>query len=383
MRAAITALEQLELDLLLLIPSAMPPHKDLPDDSPSGPERLDMLRMASRDIPRAQISDIELLRVGKSYTVDTLTELKSVYPDSRLFLLMGYDMFKSFDNWYQPDVICSLAAIAPFNRRKRDETKSPALVKHADRLRNKFNAEIVIVDNNYIEISSTALRIILLAGLGEKYLNNDVYAHIQAEGYYGLGRDMRELSLDELRSRALGLVEENRRSHVLGCEETAAALALRWGYPEQDARRAAMLHDVTKALSIEEQLILCDKYGIILDDIEKTNESLLHAKSGAAYASEIFGQSPEICSAIRWHTTGRPEMTLFEKIIYLADYIEPTRTFPGVEGLRNLSFENLDEAMLLGATMALAEVARKSNVHPNTAQALAYFQSLNTQTAFA
>ena len=103
-------------------------------------------------------------------------------------------------------------------------------------------------------------------------------------------------------------------------------------------------------------MILCDKYGIIIDNVEKSNFKLLHARTGAAVAKDMFGVSDAVYQAIRWHTTGKPDMTMLEKIIYLADYIEPNRDFPGLERLRELSYENIDAAMALGLEMSLEDI---------------------------
>ncbi len=103
-------------------------------------------------------------------------------------------------------------------------------------------------------------------------------------------------------------------------------------------------------------MILCDKYGIIIDNVEKSNFKLLHARTGAAVAKDMFGVSDAVYEAIRWHTTGKPDMTMLEKIIYLADYIEPNRDFPGLERLRELSYENIDAAMALGLEMSLEDI---------------------------
>lgn len=103
-------------------------------------------------------------------------------------------------------------------------------------------------------------------------------------------------------------------------------------------------------------MILCRKYGIINDNAEEENVKLLHAKTGAALARDLFNISDEVYDAIRWHTTGKPDMTLLEKIIYMADYIEPNRDFDGVDKLRKLAYEDLDEAMALGLEMSLEDI---------------------------
>ena len=95
---------------------------------------------------------------------------------------------------------------------------------------------------------------------------------------------------------------------------------------------------------------------IICDDAEQNTPSLLHAKTGAALARDRFGVPDAVYEAIRWHTTGKPDMTLLEKIVYLADCMEPTRDYPGVDRLRSLAYEDIDQAMLLALEMSLAKI---------------------------
>ena len=106
---------------------------------------------------------------------------------------------------------------------------------------------------------------------------------------------------------------------------------------------------------------LCEKYGIINNHAELEAPKLLHAKTGAALARDLFGVSDAVYEAIRWHTTGKSDMSLFEKILYLADYIEPTRDFDGIDRLRTLAYEDLDAAMALGLEMTIAEIRRSGH----------------------
>ena len=122
-------------------------------------------------------------------------------------------------------------------------------------------------------------------------------------------------------------------AHILGCCQTAVELARLYGADETDAARAGLLHDITKALDGPLQLTLCRAYGTILDDFSRKNPKTLHALTGSLVAERVFGENEAVVSAIRYHTTGRANMTLLEKIIYVADYVEPNRDFPGVEKL--------------------------------------------------
>ena len=377
MAAARQAAEALELDKLLLIPTRVPPHKALTEDV-AGPEhRLEMTRFAVQALNLdgvAEASDLELRREGKSYTLDTLREIRALYPKGELFLLLGTDMFLTFHQWRHPEEIAKLCTLCAFHRSALDSAGDFASQKR--RLERKFGAHVKFVDlQEVVDISSTRLRQMLPAGQGREFLAPAVYGCILREGLYGTSADLRRLDLEDLRCVALSMLDPRRIPHVLGTEETAAALALRWGADEESARRAALLHDCTKKFDKELQLALCRQYGIEPDAAERREGKLLHAITGAAVAYADFGVSGEVRDAIRWHTTGKADMTLLEKIIYLADYIEPTRDFCDLTELRRLAFENLDGALLLGFTMAVEDLAKKGMpVHPNSVLARDYLK---------
>ena len=169
---------------------------------------------------------------------------------------------------------------------------------------------------------------------------------------------------------ALSCLKHKRIPHVLGTEQEAIRLAERYGADVEKARVAALLHDCTKKLGMEEQLELCRRYGIQLDELEQKALKLLHAKTGAAIARDVFGVDEETYQAIWYHTTGRAGMTTLEKVMYLADYIEPSRDFPGVETLRRVCYEDLDRGVLLGLEMTVEEMTEMGNpVHRATLEA--------------
>ena len=377
MAAARQAAKALELDKLLLIPTRVPPHKALTEDV-AGPEhRLEMARFAVQALNLdgvAEASDLELRREGKSYTLDTLREIRALYPKGELFLLLGTDMFLTFHQWRHPEEIAKLCTLCAFHRSALDSAGDFASQKR--RLERKFGAHVKFVDlQEVVDISSTRLRQMLPAGQGREFLAPAVYGCILREGLYGTNADLRRLSLEDLRCVALSMLDPRRIPHVLGTEETAAALALRWGADEESARRAALLHDCTKKFDKELQMALCRQYGIEPDAAERREGKLLHAITGAAVAYADFGVSGEVRDAIRWHTTGKADMKLLEKIIYLADYIEPTRDFCDLTELRRLAFEDLDGALLLGFTMAVEDLAKKGMpVHPNSVLARDYLK---------
>ena len=306
----------LKLDKLLVIPTGHPPHKTLPPGGPTPEQRLEMTRLAMEQAglkDRIEVLDLEIRREGNSYTADTLARLKEQYPEDELWLLMGADMFLTLQSWRQPERILSLAGIAAFGRTEAD-----------------------------------------------------------TGGLFDLQRDYlyRMYPQARLRPVALSCLDHRRIPHVLGTEQEAIHLAERWGADVDKARRAALLHDCTKKLSLPEQLAAAERFQVPLDGMERQELKLLHAKTGAGIAETVFGTDAEITNAIRWHTTGRAHMTLLEKVIYLADYIEPTRSFPGVEALRKACYEDLDAGLLLGLEMTIQEMeARGAPIHPKTLEA--------------
>ena len=371
--AARAAMEQLKLDRLVLIPDRVPPHKALPEGSASPEQRLEMAALAAAELgKRAEVSDRELRRSGPSYTSDTLAELRREHPEDTLWLLMGSDMFLSLQTWHAPEEIMALARIAPFSREAEDESETFAAQQ--SRLERAYGAQIQIVQNPEVrELSSTEVRAALAAGRGSDLLPPAVYGYVLREHLYGTHKALTGLTPDELRPIAMSYLKPRRMPHVLGTEQEAVRLVRRYGGDETQARIAALLHDCTKKLDMAQQLALCERYGIMLDELEQRALKLLHSKTGAAIARDVFGVEDAVYDAILYHTTGKPDMTRLEKIIYLADYIEPTRDFPGVDELRKTVYEDMDKGLLMGLTMTIQEMEEMGNpVHHLTRDARDY-----------
>ena len=371
--AARAVFELLKLDLLLLVPDGQPPHKMLPPGSPSPEQRLEMTRLAGEQLglgERVRTLDLELKREGRSYTAETLRQLHQQYPEDELWLLMGTDMFLTLQAWREPGEILSLAGIAAFGRTEED-TEELFSVQRDYLYRTYPQARIFTLSiPGVVDVSSTELRTMLARGEGGNLLPPAVYGYILREGLYDTRADLKHLPLRTLRPVALSYLKHKRIPHVLGTEQEAIRLAERYGADVEKARVAALLHDCTKRLDMEEQLALCRQYGIRLDALEQQALKLLHAKTGAAIARDVFGVDDEIYRAIWWHTTGHAGMTLLEKIMYLADYIEPSRDFPGVDKLRAVCYKDLDEGLLMGLEMTIEEMTSMGNpVHHATIEA--------------
>ena len=371
--AAKAAMERMALDKLLLIPTFIPPHKALPVGAASPAQRHDMAVLATAELgKKAEVLDVELERGGPSYTWETLHLLRERYPEDELWLLMGSDMFLTLQDWREPQQVMALARIGVFSRLESGE--EAAFARQKAFLEREYGADVTIIPNpQVVELSSTEARQTLAQGDGADILPAAVYGYILRERLYGTHRELTGLTPDELRPIALSYLKPKRMPHVLGTEREAVRLTRRYGGDETQARIAALLHDCTKKLELPEQLALCKQYGIELDELEQKALKLLHSKTGAAIARSVFGVEDAVYDAIWYHTTGKPDMTRLEKILYLADYIEPNRDFPGVEELRKAVYEDLDHGLLLGLSMTIQEMEEMGNpVHHQTRDARDY-----------
>ncbi len=370
MHSARQAVETLGLDRLIMIPDRIAPHKEIPSGSPDPWQRLEMLKLAVSNSNTIEVSDMELKREGKSYSYLTVEALAGMYPDAELYLLMGSDMFLSFHTWKEPQRITDRATLAVMYR--GDKGEAAAIEKRKAEMQAQ-GVGVELVKNEILAISSTQLRRMLAFGCADVFLPNGVADYIRSQGLYDTAANWKNLPMEQLESVVVRLLDPKRVAHVLGCRDTAVKLAEHWGADPEDAARAGILHDITKALDGPLQLTLCEAYGKILDDFSVKYPKTLHALTGSLVAERIFGESEPVVSAICHHTTGKADMTLLEKIIYVADYMEPCRNFPGVEKLRQLAFTDIDGALRLGLEMTLAHLAELGDeVSPNSREALEY-----------
>ena len=369
-RAAQYAVNSLQLSKLLMIPSCISPHKQLPADSPTPEQRMEMLRIAVDNSEKIEISDLELRRGSTSYTCETVAEVRKLYPNAEILLFMGTDMFLSFDKWKHPDEILRNAFLAVFYRGDRDEIQK---IQEKKEFFEAKGAKVYLAENPVTEISSTDLRRMLVFHCADSFLPPGVGDYIRDRGLYGTGNSYQNLALEQLEAAVVTLLNPNRVAHVLGCRQTAKELAEKYGADPVDAQRAALLHDITKALDGPLQLTLCREYGINLDDFSANNPKTLHALTGSLVAKGIFGENPAVVAAIASHTTGKADMNTLEKIIYVADYMEPNRDFPGVEQLRQLAYTDLTAALKMGLNMTLALLKEQGrDISPESQQALEY-----------
>ncbi len=177
------------------------------------------------------------------------------------------------------------------------------------------------------------------------------------------------LELEKINGALAQGLSERRYHHSLGVAEMAVKLAKRYGENEEKAYLAGLVHDCAKEIPAEEAIkILQENYRITPDAMSLQMPRLLHGVLGACVAQSRFGiYDPEILDAIRYHTTGKAKMGMLSKIIYIADYIEPNRAYRDVEYLRELTFQNLEEAMLFAVDFTIRDLVEKGKtIHPDT-----------------
>lgn len=334
------ALKQFGLDKIYFLITGQPPHKTsnvgVPDFC-----RLEMLQLAIKKYPKFEIDDREMYRSGKSYSYITLSELRSEHPADQLYFIMGSDSLLNFENWVNPAIISSCATILAAPRLGDDMTAITACV---DKYQNTYSGDFYVIDYQANDTASSFIRDNAenLPSVAD-YVPQDVLNYIADHNIYS----SKIYDYDTVLSLQKKMAEElkpGRFTHSVGVAHTAYWLAVKWNYPAYNAQVAGMLHDCAKCLTDEKRISICKKNNLPISPVEAKNPSLLHGKVGAHLAKEKYDiRDSQIEHAIAVHTTGCPNMNLLDKIIYIADYIEPGRNKqPRLDLLRKIAFEDLD-----------------------------------------
>lgn len=374
--------DKLHFDKILIIPSKVSPHKSS-DGLICAEYRISMCRIAFAQQKNAEVSDIEQRRDGKSYTVDTLRELKAQYPNDELYLICGSDMFLTLHEWREPTEIFKLAIICAA---KRGNEQDAAILAQNQRLCEM--GAITELINLYIpDVSSTAIREKLRAKADcSDILNNRVLCYIKRFGLY-LDDESQAAAyntmIDEYDRLLQTRVNKKRYIHSKNVAKKAVELAEKFGCDKRRAYLAGLLHDICKNETIENNLKLVQEFGIMVDDISLREQKLWHAIAGAAYIQYILQLDDyDIINAVRYHTTGRAGASTLEKIIYLADFISDERDFDGVEKIRKSVDGGLDNAMYTATKFTIEDLAAAGRpIHPDSVAAYneALFKRLSVE----
>ena len=355
------AIDCLRLDKVFVMPAHTPPHKPYRVLS-SDTDRLEMCRLAFSQLPQVEISDYEIMQGGTSYTYLTCRHFRTLFPDAEIFFLVGTDMLRNFPTWRNPQSIVEDVTIAVCGRNDTDgwwEVEQRIFTE-------KFGKPFARVDYNGEDVASTKIRV--LAGAGMRltdFLEEKTAEYIREKGLYKIPNA----------DKALELEKPERQAHSIRVANLAAARALKLKILERQAIAAALFHDCAKNLSPDSPYLK----GFTPPDIwGEVPKSVWHQYAGAFVAEHVFGVTDEdVLNAVRYHTSGRPNMSELEKLIFLADMLEEERCYEGVDMLRQLFWqgETLDDCLetALFETLKFLET-KKADVYPLTQQAYLFYK---------
>ncbi|MDD3394108.1 MAG: nicotinate-nucleotide adenylyltransferase [Anaerotignum sp.] len=368
------------VDKVIFIPTGRPVHK-VKQQVTHNEHRYLMTVLATMRNENFEVSRIEIDRPGATYTIDTIEALKKLCrPDVRLYFITGADAIHQIMHWKEPERLLSLCDFVAVTRPGYDRDR---LFGDIREIREKFTSRIHFMEVPALAISSSDIRDRAKRGAPIKYLLPQAvedYIH-----KFCLYQDEEKdevkfmLNLDIMQEKLQSALSIKRYIHTMGVVDEAERLTEIYGSQsdKQKVQVAGLLHDCAKDFPPEMRDRFCKEYKVPVDDYMKKVPDLIHPFLGAEVARrEYLVADEEILEAIRYHTTGRANMSLLEKIIYIADYIEPNREpFEGLEEARRLAYLDLDMAMkyILEQTIQYVK-ARGRELHPFSMEALEYYK---------
>lgn len=371
------AVTQYHLDQILFIPTGHSPHKDDKEIEQSA-HRLEMIRLSIKNNPDFYFSAMEINAASTSYTYLTLQELHRTYPDWELYFIMGADSLDYLDKWMEPAEICRLATLLVAIR---DDLDMNRIKNKAAELKRLYEADIRPIITPNVSVSSHNIRERVAKGEPIRYLvTPEVEEYIAHQCLYqeDEGQTLMNERFNKIKKTLKKELDKDRYEHTLGVMYTSACLAMANGYDMEKAQLAGLLHDCAKCIPNEKKLKICAKNNIPVTQVEKDNPFLLHAKVGAFLARVLYEvEDEEILHAISVHTTGAPAMNTLDKIVFIADYIEPKRDkAANLKEIRKTAFEDLDEAlkMILSDTIHYLNGSKNDkNIDPMTIETYHYY----------
>lgn len=370
-----------KVDRVVFIPTGRPAHK-ADKQVTHNEHRYLMTVLATMRNENFEVSRIEIDRPGATYTIDTIEQLKKMCrPDVRLYFITGADAIHQIMSWKEPERLLTLCDFVAVTRPGYQKNR---LFEEIGEIRDKYASRIHYMEVPALAISSSDIRERARKGMPIKYLlPQEVEDYIYKFGLYqDREKDVVKfmLPLEVMQEKLQSALSVKRYIHTMGVAEEASRLAEIYGTQtdQQKARVAGLLHDCAKDYPPELRKRFCKEYKVKTDEIMEQQTDLIHPFLGAEVARREYQiTDEEILNAIRYHTTGRANMSLLEKIIFIADYIEPNREkFEGLEEARRLAYLDLDMAMkyILEETIAFVH-ARGRLLHPLSVEALDYYKT--------
>ena len=371
------AIKSKKVDRVLVIPTGMPCFKPARKVTLS-PYRFYMVKAALKDEPKCEVCDIEQVFGEKSYTVETLKKLrkeKIVSDKDELFLMCGSDLLFEFESWYLPEEILAQAKLLCALRPGIDEGQARNQAAHLEEI---FGTKVKFFQIDGVEVASSAIRS-RADWSSETGIPDAVREFIKCHDLYCEDAPLLHVS-DEmyqtLMKHCFTLFRElsgKRLLHSMNVCVLATRYAMRFGADPDKCALAALLHDCAKELPEKVQIDLAAKiiHGYI------PGKQILHSPAGAVYAREHYGvEDQEVLDAIQFHTVGREVMTITDKIVYLADKLEPARDYDDLTEIRRCAETDLDAAMI-ECYLAIKESFGKKGmeIHEDTKKSLAYIRA--------
>jgi len=336
------------LDRVVVLPAGIPPHnyKSI-EKTAFAAYRFIMVQKALADIPKVEVLNLEILRQGNSYTIDTLEAFRRAgSPEDELYLIYGSDILADMHKWRQPERILQKATLF-LARRGGDDPE--AIDRQADRMHRDYGARILFFDAPRIELSSTMVRTAIaenqsLACMVPERVERFIRKHQlyrADEMVWTLPSDIK-LKLRQFERELWPLLTMKRLLHSLNVCRLSVDLAAAHQLPMVSAAIAGILHDCAKDLPVPEMMDLAEQAG----DPLLMEPALAHGPAGAVLAAREFGiTDPDIIHAIHCHTTGCRDMNTLDRIIFIADKVEPARSYQNLEEIRRLAPIDLNAAM--------------------------------------
>ena len=372
---------EFDIDEVIFVPTGNPPHKDNVNVT-SAEHRYLMTALATAGNVQFQVSRIEIDRIGTTYTIDTIKELKETYgKDSKLYFITGADAVQQILTWKNSEELLTLCTFVAVTRPGYDKSE---LMDKVEELRRQYGSAIQFLEVPALSISSSDIRNRVKENRPIKYLVvGAVETYIQKHRLYAHPLTIPQDRLNVLTNYVKQCISRKRYEHTKGVIERAIELANLHGVDVDKAYLAALFHDVAKELSVEQIQNLCKHYEVTMDDFEMHHLDISHGKLGAALLEGKWGLHDEdILNSIRYHTVGRENMSDLEMIIYLADMTERGRKpFTGLEKIRRLSEVDLNKAMyeaFLSTKEYVTEVLHKE-VHPLTDTLIKAYQVYDSE----
>ena len=355
------AIKGLGLDKLLVVPAFAPPHKRGKTLAPDR-DRLDMCRLAFSHLEKVEISDYEIAQGGTSYTYLTCRHFHEIYPNAEIFWLVGTDMLRDFPTWKNPQDILDHVTLGVCARDEKDGWEKEEQLAFEKRFGKKF----AVIHYNGAPVSSTEIRLLTAAGLPIDHLTpQKVAEYIETKKLYCI----------PFARQALSLEKEERAAHSVRVARLALTRAKDLHLSERAVLTAALMHDCAKNLPAN---------SAYLDGFAPPTEwgeipaQVLHQYQGAYVAENYFDvRDEDVLNAIRYHTSGRPNMSEMEKLIFLSDMLEEERRYTGVDEVRALFWDKdgLDKCLAEALYQTLLFLESKGGeIYPLTRAAYEFYK---------